>query len=126
MRGACSLRHLILMRDIYYTQMRIHFSQTSSIDPGGVAPGTGTIGNPITLKKGQYFVLGDNSNYSDDSRAWNRVEPMWRKLHLPLGVVPQRYMIGRAFMVYWPAGYRPFHFLNWPIIPNVGKMRFIR
>lgn len=116
-QGTCSLRHLILMRDIYYTQMNIEFTDQ---------PGTGTMNNPITLKKGQYFVLGDNSNYSDDSRAWNTVEPLWRKLHLPLGVVPQRYLIGRAFMVYWPAGFRPLRFINWAFIPNVGKMRFIR
>jgi hypothetical protein len=33
-------------------------------------------------------------------------------------------MLGKAFFVYWPAGYRP-----WPsapgIIPNFGDMRFI-
>ncbi len=116
-QGTCSLRHLILMRDIYYTQMTIE---------GTSSPGTGTMTNPITLKKNQYFVLGDNSNYSDDSRAWNTVEPLWRKLHLPLGVVPQRFLIGRAFMVYWPAGFRPLRFINWAFIPNVGKMRFIR
>ena len=116
-QGTCSLRHLILMRDIYYTQM--HIANTT-------LPGTGTMNHPITLKKGQYFVLGDNSNYSDDSRAWNRVEPLWRRHHLPMGVVPQRYMIGRAFIVYWPAGFRPLRSINWAIVPNVGKMRFIR
>ncbi len=115
-QGTCSLRHLILMRDIYYTQMKID----------DTLPGTGTMNNPITLKKGQYFVLGDNSNDSDDSRAWDTVEPLWRKLHLPLGVVPQRFLIGRAFMVYWPAGFRPLRSINWAFIPNVGKMRFIR
>ncbi len=124
--GGCILRHLLLMRDIYYTQMKIRFPYNSSIDPGGTRPGTGTMGHPITLKRGQYFMLGDNSNDSEDSRAWYRVEPVLRKMHLPMGVVPQRYILGRAFMVYWPAGFRPMRAINWAIIPNIGRMRFIR
>ncbi len=124
--GGCTLRHLLLMRDIYYTQMKIRFPLNSSVDPGGTRPGTGTMGHPITLKKGQYFMLGDNSNDSEDSRAWYRVEPVLRHMHLPLGVVPQRYILGRAFMVYWPAGFRPMRAINWAIIPNIGRMRFIR
>ncbi len=124
--GGCTLRHLLLMRDIYYTQMKIRFPYNSSIDPGGAEPGTGTMGHPITLKKGQYFMLGDNSNDSEDSRAWYRVEPVLRSMHLPLGVVPRRYILGRAFMVYWPAGFRPMRAINWAIIPNIGRMRFIR
>ena len=124
--GACTLRHLLLMRDIYYTQMKIHIRRSSPIDPGGTRPGTGTMGHPITLKTGQYFMLGDNSNDSDDSRAWNRVEPVLRTMHLPMGVVPQRYILGRAFMVYWAAGFRPLRAINWAIIPNIGRMRFIR
>ena len=124
--GGCALRHLLLMRDIYYTQMKIRFPYNSSVDPGGSRPGTGTMGHPITLKKGQYFMLGDNSNDSEDSRAWYRVEPVLRHMHLPLGVVPQRYILGRAFMVYWPAGFRPMRAINWAIIPNIGRMRFIR
>ncbi len=124
--GPCVLRHLLLMRNIYYTQMQ---RQPRSTGPtaGERFPGTGTRGHPITLQAGEYFVLGDNSNDSADSRAWNRVERVLRRnLHLPLGVVPQRYMLGRAFMVYWPSGFRPFDSLDWPIITNVGKMRFIR
>ncbi|HMD53134.1 MAG TPA: S26 family signal peptidase, partial [Phycisphaerae bacterium] len=111
--GDCTLRHLILMRDIYYTQTPL--------------PATGTMDNPITLHAGEYFMLGDNTNDSEDSRLWNQVEPVLQSdLQLRQGVVPQRYMIGRAFMVYWPAGFRPAPGINWPIVPNVGRMRLVR
>jgi hypothetical protein len=41
------------------------------------------------------------------------------------GRVPARFLLGKAFFVYWPAGHRPFGW-DWGIIPNFGEMRFIR
>ena len=40
------------------------------------------------VQKGHYMCLGDNSPESSDSRAW--------------GTVPERLMLGRALMVYYP------------------------
>ena len=45
---------------------------------------------PYTLKSDEFFVLGDNSANSNDSRAW--------------GTVPRRYLVGEAFLVLWPLG----------------------
>lgn len=55
-----------------------------------------------------YFPMGDNSSASADARSW--------------GHTPERLMIGRAVMVFWP------HYWNAPIpfVPNVQRMGLIR
>ena len=40
------------------------------------------------------------------------------------GRVPGRFMLGKAFFVYWPAGYRPLNGAP-GLIPNFSDMRFI-
>jgi len=52
----------------------------------------GFLGNrdygPVTVKSGHYMMLGDNRDYSSDSRDW--------------GQLPQGYVRGLAWYVYWP------------------------
>lgn len=48
----------------------------------------GEVNKPITVPAGYYFVLGDNSGSSSDSRFW--------------GFVPQDDVVGRAEFIYWP------------------------
>jgi signal peptidase I len=43
---------------------------------------------PITVPKGDVFLMGDNRGASDDSRFW--------------GPVPINWVIGNAFATYWP------------------------
>ncbi len=42
----------------------------------------------ITIPAGYYFMMGDNRDFSDDSRFW--------------GPVPRSWIIGEAFATYWP------------------------
>ncbi len=42
----------------------------------------------ITIPKGDYYMMGDNRPDSEDSRFW--------------GPVPKAWIIGKAFLTYWP------------------------
>lgn len=48
----------------------------------------GAEGVKVEVPEGNFFVLGDNSASSRDSRYW--------------GFVPKKYLIGKAFLIYWP------------------------
>ncbi len=45
-------------------------------------------GKDVTLQDGEYYVLGDNSTQSSDSRVW--------------GTVSQNLLVGRALVRLWP------------------------
>ncbi len=120
------LWHLAVHRDVYYTPV-IRPHEVSE----WCAVGWGVDGNPIALGEGEFFMLGDNSPQSKDSRLWDHAgEHMKaRGEDFQLGSVPRDQLIGRAFFVYWPSGLRPewLPFVKeFGIIPNVGRMRWIR
>ena len=47
------------------------------------------------------------------------------QLSVEAGRVPARFLLGRAFFVYWPAGFRPAQMMP-ALAPDFGDMRFIR
>ena len=78
-------------------------------------PGHATQGNPLTLEAGEFFVCGDNSPKSFDSR-------LWYKLDRP--VVPRRNLVGKAFFVYWPAAGERWH-VPLPLLPDPTGWRLV-
>lgn len=77
-----------------------------------------------TLSGDQYFMCGDNSPNSLDSRYWrnSQINPWVRSLIDPTpGVVNRDLIVGQAFVVYFPA---PLD--GGPILsPDVGRVRWI-
>ncbi|MFZ0091455.1 MAG: signal peptidase I [Solirubrobacteraceae bacterium] len=59
-------------------------SSTIPCDGGGEC----NFHQPITVPKGDYYMMGDNRPDSLDSRFW--------------GPVPRAWLIGEAFLTYWP------------------------
>ena len=173
----CQLRHLQLMRDVYYTSTDAEvIGQRAGAEPlyayardlasrseavndrlrrqGVWSPrrenltdretynpretGWGVLGNPLHLRTfenpdlNEFFVLGDNSPQSHDARGWTMASPTLRlydqdgKPLYQLGTVPGYNMLGRAMFVYWPSGFRVPGLPSLPLVPNVGRMRFIK
>jgi signal peptidase I len=93
--GRFTVRHLKLYRDTYYTvegpRADVPTNGIDGFNPGNPA----TFGTWSRAPVGTYYVqpghflcLGDNSTASSDGRTW--------------GLVPERLMLGRAVMVYFP------------------------
>jgi signal peptidase I len=69
-----AVRHVRLYRDIYYRAGDRHASHS-----------------PFPLGEGEYFLLGDNSANSDDSRSWQ------------IPAVPERNFLGKPFLLHQPS-----------------------
>ena len=114
--GKLTLSHIAVFRDIHYTAARFANSNKS---------GRATEGNPFTLGKDEFFVLGDNSPNSQDGRWWDKPGIGNNDHFYRQGIVPREYLVGKALFVYWPSGFKPFPKSRFAVIPNIGKMRFI-
>jgi hypothetical protein len=127
--GDFELTHLAVERDEYY----YHDSRQAALGKLPWAPrgGWGSRESPILLREHEYFMLGDNTSASKDSRLWDDVAPhlQERGEAFQLGTVPRDQLIGKAFFVYWPSGHRldwlPL-FSRWGVVPDAGRMRWIR
>jgi len=97
---AVQISELQLFRDVYYTRPRS--LKTWALD------------GPYQLDAGEYFVLGDNSPQSDDSRLW-----------LDGPAILQELLVGKPICVHLPT--RAID-LGWGHIqvPDTARVRYIR
>ncbi len=120
-KQTCTLDHIGLWRDVYYTNRK---SNSPSADPLT----WGSPDHPMDLNDQEYFVMGDNSAISEDGRYWSVPIDLPHeglfKDKTDSGRVPEQFMLGQAVFVYWPAGFRLFGG-DYSIIPNFGDMRWI-
>jgi len=125
---------LVVKRDIYYTQNpgRIDYGLLWDdryprtpvevfdflADPARLANLAKVGSREFEIGSDRYFMMGDNSPRSKDSRGWGLDDSAWdpgdRKSH----EVPRQLVTGKAFYVYWPHGV--------PIWPDVAITRDIR
>lgn len=109
----CGITHMSLWRDVYYTV------RGGQILRGGPD-------RPVVLGPEEYFAIGDNSPLSQDGRYWaDPVSLPNEEIYAQAGVVPAKFLLGKALLVYWPAGYRLYYDGAPDLIPNFGEMRFI-
>ena len=68
-----TFENIEIFHDIYYTDL---------------SAGTWGTTQPVQLGEKDYFMMGDNSRNSNDSRVWK--------------FVPEKNIVGKAFFVFWP------------------------
>lgn len=117
-RGAALVVDRIrVLRDVYYVAQHAKspLRNYGMVDlPGGVV---------FEMGDDQFFVLGDNSPQSKDSRLWT--DP--REHHTTTGrefphYVDRDLLIGKALFIYWPHARSDI----FPFCPNIPRMGFVR
>lgn len=105
--------------DVYHTRVYrdIHYIGESDI----LRP---RLDKPFTIGADEYFVCGDNSPSSFDSRLWPTEGRGNNGAVYRTGIVPRDYLVGKAFFLYWGDAFRPFENML-PLIPNLSEMKFI-
>ena len=96
-----AVRSLKLFRDVYYTE-----------DSGRRA-----VNAPVTLSANEYFVLGDNSPVSKDSRSWSE------RTHLT-----DELFLGKPLVVHLPSRNQRIRVGSWQTeirIPEISRVRYI-
>jgi len=122
-RVRASFAHLRIDRDVYYVSGRLRGNSAEYAN--------GTEGHPLTLNDQAYFVCGDNSPNSLDSRAWTaetlgpHLRAAYERGQYAIGTVPASQMIGRAFLVYWP-GFMPLSETGLGLAPRGGPLAWLR
>lgn len=100
-RGTFGVRELVLSRDVFYTSRYTRHA----------------VGEQYQLGPEEFFMLGDNSSVSSDSRMWERA------------AVPSKLLVGKPFAVHLPSRTVRMGSTDsaWQIrLPDISRIRFVR
>ena len=115
-RGATlQINRLKIFRDVYY------IASHNVISSGRYHAGHMDTSESVEfeMKGQQYFVLGDNSPASKDSRLWSVNRPGESRVE---HYVDRDLLIGKALFIYWPHARSDI----FPFCPNIPQMGFVR
>jgi signal peptidase I len=153
--AAIEVDRLVLKRDLYYTLEPAETDYANVDDNARVDSSAllDLLSNPerfgeleynppknYAVGPGSYLMLGDNSPWSRDARAWGRADQVdpdlpgygWDTSGRASWEVPESLLVGKAFCVYWPhpkpvwPRIRLGADLELPILPYIERMRWIR
>lgn len=122
--SAFNIHRIRVARDLFYRPSRFNNPDWQG-DPRAVTgkPALGTHpAAPIRLGPDEFFLCGDNSARSLDSRLWGSPHPtIADRYHTQAGAVHRNLLIGKAFVVYLPG---PRSIGRIPIL-DFGNIRWI-
>jgi signal peptidase I len=153
-QAVIAVDNLVLKRDVYYTLEpsvtdpanlgeAVHFDAAAFFDlladPARFARLPHYPPRDYPIAAGHYLMLGDNSPWSRDSRAWGRSDQIdpelpghgWDDSGRASWEVPTALLIGKAFCVYWPhlkpvwPEVRLGADIRLPALPYIQRMRWI-
>ncbi len=155
-RGAAvEVDSLVLKRDVYYTldpaetdysnlggPVQLDSSALFDLlaDPTQFARLAYRPPHDYRVNPGRYLMLGDNSPWSRDARAWGRIDQIdpnlpgqgWDDSGRSSWEVPESHLVGKAFCVYWPHPKPVWPNLSFgadirlPVRPYLEQVRWIR
>lgn len=128
----CALRvtDLRILRDVYYIAassrngretVRDFQERNTRNSPDMWITRSGRRQEVFQLEADQFFMLGDNSLRSKDSR-------LWAEKGGPDHYVDREALIGKAILIYWPHSWHriPGTPIPFPFFPNFARMGFVR
>lgn len=132
--GPVELRRVELDRDLFYFPDRYPssgFARAEARRRGGkldLGPDPLDLRTETDSHDAELFTLGDNQPASKDGRGWSNVDGWVQQRYFDgmprTGVVPRSLLVGRAFMVYYPAPHGASPQAK-GIFPDFGRVRFI-